>query len=158
MKLERQLVGSALLPGQGSGSTFSGENLPPTLVHSEAAETTLVAVVDDDESMRKAVGRLITSFGLGVEVFPSAEEFLDSAHYEDAACLILDVGLPGMSGLELQSRLVASKSDLPIIFITAHDDEAARLRALQAGAVDFLQKPFREEALLQAIICCQPAD
>ena len=116
------------------------------------AEGVVVAVVDDDESVRKAIKRLINSIGLSVKDFASAEDFLQSGEYNEAACLILDVRLPGMSGLELQSHLVASNCQLPIIFISAQGDEQTRSQALEAGAVDFLQKPFREESLLGAII------
>lgn len=111
----------------------------------------LETIVDDDESVRKAIRRLIKSAGLGVEDFASAEEFLGSGSSRDASCLILDVRLPGMSGLELQSRLAASSSHLPIIFTSAHDDGRARARALEAGAIDFLAKPFSDQDLFHAI-------
>jgi len=86
-----------------------------------------------------------------VEAFASAEEFLKSDHLRYTRCLILDVRMPGMNGIELHRRLVASHCDIPVIFITAHGDEAARLQALKDGAVDYLLKPFTEEALLNAI-------
>jgi FixJ family two-component response regulator len=86
-----------------------------------------------------------------VEAFASAEEFLNSYSFPDTRCLILDVRMPGMNGLELQRRLAAEFREIPVIFITAHGDRAARSQALKAGAVDYLLKPFREEALLQAI-------
>jgi FixJ family two-component response regulator len=91
------------------------------------------------------------SVGYIAKVFPSAGDFLRSGHLADTGCLILDVQMPGMSGLELQSRLVASRSRIPIVFISAHSDAEARARALEAGAVGFLQKPFSEDALLSAI-------
>jgi two-component system response regulator FixJ len=89
--------------------------------------------------------------GFRAEVFSSARDFLNSGRLHDAACLIVDVRMPGISGLELQRRLNAAHSRIPIIFITAHDDETVRSRGLQAGAVDFLKKPFSEDELLSAI-------
>jgi two-component system response regulator AtoC len=111
----------------------------------------VISIVDDDESIRKATKRLIESVGLTVEDFPSAEDFARFGRPQDSACLILDVRLPGISGLEVQSQLIASKSQVPIIFITAHGDEQMRARALKAGAVDFLQKPFTEKQLFKAV-------
>ncbi len=110
-----------------------------------------ISIVDDDESVREAIESLMKSVGYIAKVFPSAGDFLSSGHLDDTGCLILDVQMPGMSGLELQDRLVASKSQVPIIFISAHCDADARARALKAGAVGFLQKPFSEDALLNAI-------
>jgi FixJ family two-component response regulator len=111
----------------------------------------LISVVDDDTSVRESLQCLIRSFGFVVEAFASAEEFLNSDHLPNTRCLILDMRMPGMNGLELQRRLTASHCEVPVIFITAHGDEAARSRALKNGAVDYLLKPFREEALLHAI-------
>ena len=111
-----------------------------------------VSIVDDDESVREAIRSLLRSVGLCVDVFASAEEFLNSEAVDCTACLILDVRMPGMSGLELQARLVAADCKIPLIFITAHaSDTEARARALQAGAVDFLFKPFKEEVLLKHV-------
>jgi len=111
----------------------------------------LISVVDDDTSVRESLQCLIRSFGFAVVAFASAEEFLNSSHLPDTRCMILDVRMPGMSGLELQRRVAASHREVPVIFITAHGDEAARSQALKNGAVDYLLKPFREEALLHAI-------
>ena len=111
----------------------------------------LISVVDDDTSVRESLQCLIRSFGFVVEAFASAEEFLNSDHLPKTRCLILDMRMPGMNGLELQRRLAASHCEVPVIFITAHGDEAARSRALKNGAVDYLLKPFHEEALLHAI-------
>ena len=111
----------------------------------------LISIVDDDASVRESLQCLIRSFGFAVEAFPSAEEFLNSDHLLNTRCMILDVRMPGMNGLELQRRVVASHRDVPVIFITAHGDEAARSQALKNGAVDYLLKPFHEEALLHAI-------
>jgi FixJ family two-component response regulator len=110
-----------------------------------------IYVVDDDASVREALRGLLRSAGLRAEVFGSATEFLASGRVSDAACLILDVRMPGMGGLELQEELIGSSRRVPIIFITAHGDEDARSRALERGAIDFLQKPFSDDALLDAI-------
>ena len=110
-----------------------------------------ISVVDDDESVREAISDLMDSMGLRTEVFSSAEEFLNSDGLRDTTCLIVDVRMPGMSGLELQSHLNATGFRTPIIFISAHDDGEAKCRALAAGAIDFLKKPFSEDALLGAI-------
>ena len=110
-----------------------------------------ISIVDDDESVREALKSLLRSVGFETEAFASAEDFLNSGHLPSTACLILDVRMPGMSGVELQDRLTASYDGVPIIFISAHADEEARTRALESGAVDFLQKPFSDEALLNAI-------
>lgn len=111
----------------------------------------LISVVDDDYSVRKSLYGLIRSVGFAVEVFASAEEFLNSDHLHGTRCLILDVRMPEMNGLELQRRLMASHPETPVIFITAHGDQAARSQALKGGAVEYLLKPFSEEALLNAI-------
>ncbi len=110
-----------------------------------------VFVVDDDASVRVALGRLIRSAGLEVETFVSAEDLLETWPSDSAGCLILDVQLPGLSGLELQSKLAALGSTVPTIFITAHDDPDARTQALNGGAEEFLEKPFDDEDLLGAI-------
>ncbi|HEV2826344.1 MAG TPA: response regulator [Pyrinomonadaceae bacterium] len=114
--------------------------------------TSLVSIVDDDDSVREAINSLLRSVGLRADVFGSAEEFLTSDAVKDTACLILDVRMPGMSGLELQARLAGTDYKIPIIFITAHaSDREARVRALRAGALDFLYKPFTEEVLLKHV-------
>ena len=114
-------------------------------------EIPLISIVDDDESVREAIESLMKSVGYIAKVFSSAGEFLKSEYLNDTACLILDLQMPGISGLELQSRLAASRCRVPIIFISAHSDAEARARALEAGAIGFLQKPFSEDALLDAI-------
>jgi FixJ family two-component response regulator len=111
----------------------------------------LISIVDDDDSLRNSLNNLIRSVGFRAQGFSSAEAFLNSSELHDTACLILDVRMPGMSGLDLQRQLVTANSRIPIVFITSHGDDDARARALEAGAVDFLYKPFREEALLKAI-------
>jgi FixJ family two-component response regulator len=111
----------------------------------------LISIVDDDDSLRNSLNNLIRSVGFCVQGFSSAEAFLNSNQLHDTACLILDVRMPGMSGLDLQRQLVADNSRIPIVFITSHGDDNVRTQALEAGAVDILYKPFREEALLKAI-------
>jgi FixJ family two-component response regulator len=116
-----------------------------------SVERSVVMIVDDDESMRRAARRLIKSFGLAVETFASADDFLTSGRIEATACLVLDVHMPGLSGLELQSHLIASEYHIPIIFITAFADETAQTQALAAGACRYLVKPFEEDDLLDGI-------
>jgi FixJ family two-component response regulator len=111
----------------------------------------VISIVDDDESVRTALKSLIDSVGFRAEVFGSGEEFLKSPIVSQTDCLIADVRMPGMTGLELQQRLNAAGSSVPIVFISAHDDNEARARGLRAGAIDFLQKPFSEDSLLGAI-------
>ena len=114
----------------------------------------LISIVDDDEGIRQALKSLIDSVGLRAEVFDSGEKFLNSPYLSQTDCLITDVRMPGMSGLELQDRLSAAGRSIPIVFISAHDDNEARARGLRAGAIDFLQKPFSEVSLLGAISVC----
>jgi FixJ family two-component response regulator len=111
----------------------------------------LVSIVDDDDSVREAVKSLIKSVGLAAETFPSAEDFLRSDYLRSTGCLILDLRMPGMSGLELQRRLSVDNYKIPIVFISAHGDAGEKMQALQAGAVDFLYKPFSENVLLKAV-------
>ena len=111
----------------------------------------IVFVVDDDSSMREALTDLITSVGLLVEAFKSAREFLEHRRGDAPACLVLDVRLPGLSGLDLQRELVRTKAPIPIIFITGHGDIPMSVRAIKEGAVEFLAKPFRDQELLDAI-------
>jgi len=112
----------------------------------------MISVVDDDHSVRESLARLIRSVGFGVQVFGSAEEFLDAGRDREPDCLILDIRMPGMNGLELQRELSAANRHVPVIFITAHgSDQEVRARALRAGAVDYLLKPLKEEEVLKAI-------
>jgi FixJ family two-component response regulator len=111
----------------------------------------VVFVVDDDPSMRDSLRRLVTSVGFKVEVFASARAFLDGRRPDAPGCLVLDVRLPGLSGLDLQRELVETDAELPIIFLTGHGDIPMSVRAMKAGAVEFLTKPFREQELLDAI-------
>ena len=114
-------------------------------------KTKLITIVDDDDSLRRALQGLLESAELPAQSFASAEEFLKSGQHHRTACLIADIRMPGMSGLELQARLNAERCRIPIIFITAHGDEKMRLQALRAGAVEFMAKPFNDEALLESV-------
>ncbi len=111
----------------------------------------LIAVVDDDDSVRRTTTILIKSFGFRAAAFESAESFLKSGQLQDTSCLILDVLLPGMNGFELQGKLAAAGYNIPVVFITSYGDTESRGRAMQAGAVAFLSKPFRNEQLLQTV-------
>jgi FixJ family two-component response regulator len=111
----------------------------------------VISIVDDDKSVREATKGLVRSLGYGAAAFASAEDFLQSDHVNDTACLITDVQMPGLSGVELQSRLIAQGNRTPIIFITAFPEERIRTRALEAGAVGFLSKPFNEDRLIEYI-------
>jgi FixJ family two-component response regulator len=114
-------------------------------------QSRLVAIVDDDDLMRSALEGLLKAAGLPAQAFASAEEFLNSGQQRQAGCLITDIRMPGMSGLELQARLNAERCRIPIVFITAHGDEKMRMQALRAGAVEFMAKPFDDEALLESV-------
>jgi len=107
-----------------------------------------IAIVDDDEVVREAMKSLVRSLGYHASTFGSAEEFLNSEQLDDTSCLITDVQMPGMSGLDLQDRLIARGHRIPIIFITAHSDENVRSRAMKAGAIDFLTKPVNADHLV----------
>jgi FixJ family two-component response regulator len=137
------------------GKPFNDEELLQTirLALRREFEVTkdLISVVDDDESVRRTITLLIQSFGFRAAAFDSAESFLKSAHKHNTSCLILDIQLPNMNGLQLQSELAAANCGIPIILITAYDDEESRGRAMQAGAVAFLDKPFSDQQLLQTI-------
>ncbi len=111
----------------------------------------IIFVVDDDKSVREALRRLLTSVGLRVEVFPSAQAFLSSPRPDTPGCVVLDVRLPGLSGLDLQRELAGTDAPLPIVFLTGHGDIPMSVRAMKAGAIEFLTKPFREQDLLEAI-------
>ena len=111
----------------------------------------LIAVVDDDASVRQALDGLLRSAGFAAETYASAEEFLRSGRLDETECLILDVRMRGMGGVELRRYLELAGRDLPVIFITAHGDDSTRAQALGANVVEFLTKPFNDEALLEAI-------
>jgi FixJ family two-component response regulator len=114
-------------------------------------KTKLVAIVDDDDLMRSALQGLLKAVGLPAQAFASAEDFLKSGQQHETACLIADIRMPGMSGLELQAKLNADHCRIPTIFITAHGDAKMRMQALRAGAVEFMAKPFDDEVLLENV-------
>jgi FixJ family two-component response regulator len=111
----------------------------------------LISIVDDDESVREALCRLLKSVGFAVRAFASAEEYSSSDKPENSDCLLLDVRMPGKSGIELQRELIAGHSNIPVIIITAYEDESVRTQAMRYHVRDVLIKPFSEEALLNAI-------
>jgi len=111
----------------------------------------IISIVDDDQSVRVAMRSLVRSLGFSAQAFASAEEFLQSPQLEETLCVISDVQMPGMSGIDLQKRLAVEKRDLPIIFITAFPNDTTERNALQAGAVCFLHKPFDSETLINCI-------
>jgi len=111
----------------------------------------IISIVDDDDFFRNSLDNLIRSVGFRVQGFSSAEAFLNSDQVRDTACLILDMRMPGMSGLELQRQIVAANWRIPIIFVTSYADGDEKVQALEAGAVDYLYKPFREQDLINAI-------
>ena len=111
----------------------------------------MISIVDDSETVREATKRLLRSLGYGVATFASAEDFLQSDQVNDTSCLITDVQMPGLSGLELQSRLIAQGNRMPTIFVTASTEEQTRARALKAGAIGFLTKPFNVDRLIEYI-------
>ena len=111
----------------------------------------LIAVVDDDESMRDAIQSLVRSLGHNASTFASANEYLKSEQIHDTSCLVTDVQMPGMNGLDLQDHLIARGDRIPVIFITGHPNDIVRARAMKAGAIDFLVKPFRPDHFIGCI-------
>jgi FixJ family two-component response regulator len=118
---------------------------------SSVKRTNLVAVVDDDDLLRDALRRLLKASGLGAISFESAEDLLNSGRLSEIACLIADVRMPGISGIELQARLKTERCEIPIIFITAHGDAKMRIQAMRDGAVEFLTKPFDNAVLIEMV-------
>jgi FixJ family two-component response regulator len=126
-------------------------NRPPKSQHSGPHDRSLVFIVDDDQGMRDALGSLLRSVGHRVEVFPAASDLLQSKLPDIVSCIVLDVRLPGLSGLDLQTELAQAGIRIPVIFITGYGDIPMSVRAMKAGAVDFLAKPFRDQELLDAV-------
>jgi FixJ family two-component response regulator len=125
---------------------------PKSSPGSASAKESIVLVIDDDVSMRRALTNLFESIGLKVEVFASAPEMLDSKLPDVASCLVLDIRLPGLSGLDFQTELAKANIHIPIIFMTGHGDIPMSVRAMKSGAVDFLTKPFRDQDMLDAVV------
>ena len=117
----------------------------------QLSDVPIISIIDDDDSMRCAIKSLVTSLGLRVHTFRSAEEFLQSPRVDDTSCLITDLQMPGLSGIELQSLLVAQARHMPIILVTAFPEERMRNRAIEAGALGFLSKPFESQMLIKLI-------
>jgi FixJ family two-component response regulator len=131
--------------------TFLERKIGRIEVNEPLTKPGIITIVDDDEPLREALGSVMKASGYSTLTFASAEEFLASAGWQDTACLILDVRLPGMSGAELQKRLSDLHSRIPIVFVTAHGDAALRDSLMRAGAAGFLNKPVRSDALLKEI-------
>jgi CheY-like chemotaxis protein len=148
------------LSGSAEYTEVAGRNTLEIMLMSRSAldritgatsEASLITLVDDDPVVRKSLERLIRAAGFRTETFASAEDFLQLGDHDEIACLVLDLRLPGMSGLKLQRYLVEELDRVPIVFVSAHDEPEARYQALQAGAVAFLGKPFSDKVLLDAI-------
>jgi len=125
--------------------------LGPQTEDEQLHDAPIISIIDDDESMRCAVKSLVTSLGFGAYTFASAEKFLQSPRLDDTSCLITDLQMPGLSGVELQKLLAAQGRRMPIIFMTAFPEERMRARAMEAGALGFLSKPFESETLIKLI-------
>jgi FixJ family two-component response regulator len=134
-----------------SSSTLLGPQIGCIPLNNTQLKIGIIAIVDDDEPLREALGSVMKAAGFSIDTFSSAEDFLDSPYRDTTACLILDVRLPGMSGIELQRRLLDANSRIPIIFISGHGDASYREVVMKAGAAAFLNKPVRSDALLKAI-------
>ncbi|MGK7753657.1 MULTISPECIES: response regulator transcription factor [unclassified Roseovarius] len=132
--------------------------VPPVKKQESSAEQITVAVVDDDASIRSSMDNLLRSVGYSVRVYPSPQAFLSSPHLLAVNCLILDVRMPVTSGLELQVELSRAKFEIPIVFMTGHGDIPMSVRAMRAGAVDFLSKPFKDQEMLDAVAAAIKAD
>src|SRR5512139_4119737 len=130
-------------------STLDTRNLSPSTRHSTLDAT--VFVIDDDASIRKSLSRLLRSAGYTAEAFSSGEEFLRREHFDGVGCILLDVKMPGLSGMDPQEELTKADYHMPIVFITGHGDIPMSVEAMKKGAVDFLTKPFDDEGLLQAV-------
>ena len=148
------------LLGRAECTELAGRNTLEIVLMSRSAsdriteatsKASLITIVDDDPAVRKSLERLMRADGFRTEAFASAEDFVQGGDHEETACLVLDLRLPGMSGLELQRYLVDEHEHVPIVFVSAHDEPEARSQALKAGAVAFLGKPFSDQVLLDAV-------
>lgn len=136
---------------QGSSPAQNSPGLRPHVEDRQLQNAPIISIIDDDESMRCAIKSLVTSLGLDAHTFASAEAFLRSPHLEHTSCVITDLQMPGLDGVELQKSLLAQGRRIPIIFVTAFPDERLRARAIAAGALGFLGKPFESETLIKLI-------
>src|SRR5215831_5664118 len=136
---------------QGSSPIGNSPSLRPTVEDQQLQRAPIISIIDDDESMRCALKSLVTSLGFKAYTFASAEQYLDSPHLDDTSCLITDLQMPGLNGIELQQSILARGRHIPMIFVTAFPDERMRARAIEAGALGFLGKPF-DSSMLAALI------
>jgi len=136
---------------QGFPPAGSSPRLRPHVEDQQLQDAPIISIIDDDESMRCAVKSLVKSLGFGAYTFASAEKFLQSRHLDHTSCLITDLQMPGLNGVELQKSLLAQGRRIPIIFVTAFPEERLRARAMAAGALGFLSKPFESETLIKLI-------
>src|SRR5262245_2955780 len=136
---------------QGFSAAGHSPMLGPRTEDEQLQDAPIISIIDDDESMRCAVKSLVTSLGLDAYTFASAEAFLQSPHLDDTSCVITDLQMPGLNGVELQKSLLAQGRRIPIIFVTAFPEERLRARAMEAGALGFLSKPFESETLITLI-------
>ena len=136
---------------QGLSPAGSSPRRRPHVEDHQLQDAPIISIIDDDESMRCAIKSLVTSLGLDAYTFASAEAFLQSPHLDDTSCLITDLQMPGLSGVELQKSLLAQGRRIPIIFMTAFPEERMRARAIEAGALGFLSKPFDSQTLINLI-------
>jgi two-component system, LuxR family, response regulator FixJ len=148
------------LLGRAEYTELAGRNTLEIVLMSRSAsdriteatsKASLITIVDDDPAVRKSLERLMRAAGFRTEAFASAEDFVHEGDHEETACLVLDLRLPGMSGLELQRYLADVHDHVPIVFVSAHDELESKYQALQAGAVAFLGKPFSDQVLLDAV-------
>jgi len=136
---------------QGLSPAGSSPRRRPHVEDQQVRNAPIISIIDDDESMRCAIKSLVTSLGLDAYTFASAEAFLQSPHLDDTSCVITDLQMPGLNGVELQKSLLAQGRRIPIIFVTAFPEERLRARAVEAGALGFLSKPFESETLITLI-------
>jgi FixJ family two-component response regulator len=136
---------------QGFSPAGNSLRLRPDVEDQQLQNAPIISIIDDDESMRCAIKSLVTSLGFPAYTFASAEAFLQSPHLDDTSCVITDLQMPGLNGVELQKSLLAQGRRIPIIFVTAFPEERLRARAIEAGALGFLSKPFESETLIKLI-------
>src|SRR5215469_1710340 len=136
---------------QGIPPAGSSPRLRPHVEDQQLQDAPIISIIDDDESMRCAVKSLVTSLGFGAYTFASAQKFLQSTHLDHTSCVITDLQMPGLNGVELQKSLLAQGRHIPIIFVTAFPEERLRARVMEAGALGFLSKPFESETLIKLI-------
>jgi FixJ family two-component response regulator len=140
-----------MLADSGHGHNGGGAAFVSQTEGNHLSNAPIISIIDDDVSVRSSLRSLVRSLGLGACTFASAEEFLDSSHQDDTSCLITDLQMPGLSGIELQRLLLAQGRQIPIIFVTAFPEDRMRARAMEWGALGFLSKPFESQTLIELI-------